>query len=465
MRDYFGYNMDVVMNITDVDDKIIRKAVEQGTEFYEISRKFERTFLEDMEKLNVEPPMQLTRVSEFIPEIIEFIQKIIDNGFGYESNGSVYFDVPTFSNAEGHTYAKLDPSKVNDVEAMREGEGVLTGDNEDEKKSKQDFALWKKSKPGEPIWESPWGPGRPGWHIECSAMVTAAFGLPTIDIHSGGVDLKFPHHDNEIAQSEAYFNSDDWVKYWFHTGHLNIKDLKMSKSLKNFITIKDFIDKYNHREIRMLFLTKQWDRVMNYDPISSLDEARATDQKFKNFFRTIQASNKSNDFKDNNQKWNERDRALSEEFRQKRNLIHHHLCNNFSTPEVITELLNLASTTVQYTKGENVKSPLVRDISRYVLKIMSAMGFVRKDDFGYEDSSAGGEKAQELMTLFNKFRADVLELGRGDFNKKTLFQLSDKLRDEDLPKLGIKLEDKGKDQATFCFVDPAELLAEIEEKK
>jgi len=160
------------MNITDVDDKIIRKANTEQKEFTEISRRYEESFMKDMEALNVEMPNVLTWVSEYIPEIVDFIKQIETNGFAYESNGSVYFDLEKFKHA--HTYAKLDPSKVNDEDAIKEGEGVLT-DNVTEKKFKGDFALWKKSKEGEPKWESPWGEGRPGWHIECSAMIHAIF--------------------------------------------------------------------------------------------------------------------------------------------------------------------------------------------------------------------------------------------------------------------------------------------------
>ena len=201
LRDYFGYNVRLVMNITDIDDKIIRKANEAGQPFDSISRKFENEFLEDMGKLNVELPDVITRVSEYVPEIIAFIEKIMKNGYAYESNGSVYFDTKAYSDSPNHTYAKLEPTSVNDAEKFEEGEGVLTSgdDVKKEKKNTFDFALWKKSKEGEPSWDSPWGKGRPGWHIECSAMANEIFKEHPIDIHSGGVDLRFPHHDNELA--------------------------------------------------------------------------------------------------------------------------------------------------------------------------------------------------------------------------------------------------------------------------
>ena len=238
MTDYFGYNVKLVMNITDIDDKIIRKALEENISFEELSRRYETEFFDDMRRLNVSLPESITRVSEFVPEIVAFIEKIIENGYAYESNGSVYFDVKKYSSEPNHTYAKLEPTSVNNKEKMAEGEGVLTNSETTEKRGDADFALWKKSKPDEPKWPSKWGDGRPGWHIECSAMAASIFKKYPIDIHTGGVDLRFPHHDNELAQSEAYYNCDNWINNFWHTGHLHIAGKKMSKSLKNFITIK-----------------------------------------------------------------------------------------------------------------------------------------------------------------------------------------------------------------------------------
>jgi cysteinyl-tRNA synthetase len=238
MTDYFGHNVKLVMNITDIDDKIIRKAIEENISFEELSRRYETEFFDDMRRLNVSLPESITRVSEFVSEIVAFIEKIIENGYAYESNGSVYFDVKKYSSEPNHTYAKLEPTSVNNKEKMAEGEGVLTNSETTEKRGDADFALWKKSKPGEPKWPSKWGEGRPGWHIECSAMAASIFKKYPIDIHTGGVDLRFPHHDNELAQSEAYYNCDNWINNFWHTGHLHIAGKKMSKSLKNFITIK-----------------------------------------------------------------------------------------------------------------------------------------------------------------------------------------------------------------------------------
>jgi len=198
MRDYFGYDILLAMNITNIDDKIINRSNEVGEDFTKFAEKWENDFFEDMKMLNVELPDSITRVSEFVDIIIPFIQKIIDRGFAYESNGSVYFDTEAYRKSS-HAYGKLAPSKVGDLELLKEGEGSRNAkDHDKDKKTPFDFALWKNSKPDEPKWKSPWGEGRPGWHIECSVMADKVLGYP-IDIHSGGVDLKFPHHENEIA--------------------------------------------------------------------------------------------------------------------------------------------------------------------------------------------------------------------------------------------------------------------------
>ena len=201
--------------------------------YKEFSQYWEQDYFKDMDRLLIKRPDVLTRVTEYVPEIVEYCETIIKNGFAYESNGSVYFDTVKF-NSSGHDYAKLAPWAANNLKLLEEGEGEL-GDCTGKRKP-SDFALWKASKAGEPFWDSPWGKGRPGWHIECSVMASCILGS-NMDIHCGGVDLAFPHHDNELAQSEAYFGCKQWVNYFLHSGHLHIENLKMSKSLKNFLTI------------------------------------------------------------------------------------------------------------------------------------------------------------------------------------------------------------------------------------
>ena len=303
MTDFFGYNVKMVMNITDVDDKIINKSKAEKIPFTEIARKYEGEFFDDMRILNVALPDVITRVSEYVVEICDFIQKIIDNGFAYESNGSVYFNVEKFIEDPQHQYAKLDPSRATSREAAMEGEGNLDETRAKDKKSERDFALWKTAKPEEPSWESPWGQGRPGWHIECSAMAAAIFDKFPIDIHCGGIDLKFPHHDNEVAQSEAYYGCNNWINYFWHTGHMDIDGLKMSKSLKNFITIKETLSKHNAKAIRMMFLIHTWSSKMNYDEDKSLTEASEKVRQFSEFFSNVKANIRSTNLSKSNQKW------------------------------------------------------------------------------------------------------------------------------------------------------------------
>ncbi|KAA0199558.1 hypothetical protein HAZT_HAZT007346 [Hyalella azteca] len=246
-------------------DKEKGSTVTDNSLFLNLPRHFEKEYNQDMEKLNVLPPDVVTRVSEYVPEIIAFVEKIIENGFAYASNGSVYFDVAKFDAEPNQYYAKLVPEAYGNQAALQEGEGDLSvgADRLSEKRSPNDFALWKNSKPGEPAWPSPWGNGRPGWHIECSAMAGEVLGSQ-VDIHSGGVDLKFPHHDNELAQSEAHYKCSQWITYFLHTGHLHIDGCKMSKSLKNFITIGDALKQHSASQLRVAFLLHHWKDTLDY---------------------------------------------------------------------------------------------------------------------------------------------------------------------------------------------------------
>nr|CAD7426019.1 unnamed protein product [Timema monikensis] len=234
----------MVMGITDIDDKIIHRAAELGEDINTLTRRFEAEFHEDMAKLNIKPATIITRVTDFVPRIISFVQEIVDKGNGYVTvDGSVYFDTSQFDR-----YGKLFPVSMNEEPAQPSVD----------KKSPLDFALWKGAKPHEPSWLSPWGPGRPGWHIECSTMASAMFGR-TMDLHSGGVDLLFPHHENEEAQSCVHHGVSQWVNYWLHSGHLHLKgNTKMSKSLKNTISIRDFLTKFTANEFRVFCLLSRY---------------------------------------------------------------------------------------------------------------------------------------------------------------------------------------------------------------
>lgn len=250
LTNIFEIDIIQVLNITDIDDKIIAKAAKKGISMTEVSRKYEHEFFNDMAALNVLPPTLVPHVTDNIDTIIQYIDRIMKKRCAYATpSGSVYFNVP----ASPH-YGKLHSKESPTTESI-----------DSEKQNPLDFVLWKAAKPGEPFWESPWGKGRPGWHIECSAMASKIFG-DKIDIHSGGEDLIFPHHENEIAQSEAHYGCDQWVNYWLHTGHLYLsqQNEKMSKSLQNVILISDFLKSYTSDQFRMLCMLTHYRNRMAY---------------------------------------------------------------------------------------------------------------------------------------------------------------------------------------------------------
>ncbi|HFI0593982.1 TPA: cysteine--tRNA ligase [Streptococcus suis] len=252
--EYRGFDVTYISNFTDVDDKIIKAANEAGMTTKELSDKFIAAFKEDVAKLGVKPATKNPRVIDYMDEIIDFVQVLIDKGYAYEASGDVYFRVEKARN-----YARLANKTLSDLEAGAsgrvDGEGQL-------KEHPFDFALWKSAKPGEVSWESPWGHGRPGWHIECSVMATEILG-DTIDIHGGGADLEFPHHTNEIAQSECK-TGQTFANYWMHNAMLNINDEKMSKSLGNFLTAHDMLEKIDGPVLRFFLATQHYRRPLNY---------------------------------------------------------------------------------------------------------------------------------------------------------------------------------------------------------
>ena len=263
------------------------------TIFTKLTKRHEQRFTEDMRALNVLDPDDITRVTEYGPQIVDFVARIEQNGFAYKTSKGVYFDVNGFEEANNH-YARLEPWNRNDKSLQADGEGAISGkdmkNGDPEKRSQADFALWKTSKPGEPSWPSPWGEGRPGWHIECSAMASDKLGSK-FDIHSGGIDLAFPHHDNELAQSEAYWcdashqHQHQWVNYFIHMGHLSIAGAKMSKSLKNFTTIRDALDRgvWTPRGLRIVLLLGGWREGIEITD-DLVKAGSAWEDKVNNFF-------------------------------------------------------------------------------------------------------------------------------------------------------------------------------------
>ena len=250
---YRGYKIQFVQNFTDVDDKIIARANKEGMSPQEVAEKYTKSYFEVMDRLNVLRADQYPKATLVIPSIIRFIEKLEADGYAYQVDGNVYFEVKKFPE-----YGKLS--------GRTEEEGVMAGarvEVEAGKRDPRDFALWKAAKPGEPAWDSSWGPGRPGWHIECSTMILETLG-EQIDIHAGGRDLIFPHHENEIAQSEAYCHCSPFVKYWVHVGLLNIDGEKMSHSLNNFLTIQQLLDRFEPAAVRLYLISIPYRAPMSY---------------------------------------------------------------------------------------------------------------------------------------------------------------------------------------------------------
>ncbi len=243
---YLGYKVKCVQNFTDVDDKIINRSKEEGISCEEVSEKYTRAFLEDMENLGVEPAEVYPKATEHIREMQEIIAGLINKGFAYVVDGDVYFEVDKFKG-----YGKLSGRTK---EEMRAGERVEVSER---KKNPLDFALWKKAKEGEPWWDSPWGKGRPGWHIECSAMSLKYLGMG-FDIHGGGMDLIFPHHENEIAQSEAYLSEEPFVRYWLHNGLLTFREEKMAKSVGNIVLLRDLLKQWHPNALKLFYLSTHY---------------------------------------------------------------------------------------------------------------------------------------------------------------------------------------------------------------
>lgn len=268
-----GFDVKYVRNFTDLDDKIIQRANERGMGIGELSEKYMDAFHEDMKTLGLSIPDVEPRVTEHIDGIISVIQKIIDNGHGYEKGGSVYFDVQSYKG-----YLELSGRKLEDMVAGARVEVNL------EKRHPLDFALWKKAKPGEPWWDSPWGKGRPGWHIECTVMSTKYLGT-AFDIHGGGADLIFPHHENERAQAVAAFGT-EFAKYWLHNGFVTISEEKMSKSLHNFLTIKDVVKQFHSEALKYLLLSMGYRKPINY----STGAVAEAEDRIEYFYESIAAA-------------------------------------------------------------------------------------------------------------------------------------------------------------------------------
>ena len=345
-----GYQVDYVRNFTDIDDKIIRRAAEEGTDYRTIADRYIRAFYEDMDRLGLLRPTLEPLATEHIAEMIEIVGKLVEKGAAYKAGTDVYFKVDRFSG-----YGKLSGRVMEDMLA---GARVEVDEN---KINPLDFVLWKGSKPAEPSWESPWGPGRPGWHIECSAMATRYLGL-TIDLHGGGKDLVFPHHENEIAQSEMAFDV-PFVRYWIHNGFVNINNEKMSKSLGNFLTIRDVLRDVDPESLRLFVISKHY-----RSPVDFSDETVAEAERgLERLYGTLDAVKQravfaeGADYRDEILK--QQDPELYEKAESLPALFHEAMDNDFNTAQAIGYIFALQRNLQRFLDKfgrKNLKGPAAR---------------------------------------------------------------------------------------------------------
>jgi cysteinyl-tRNA synthetase len=476
--------------------------------FTKLTKRYEERFIKDMRDLNVLDPTELTRVTEYGDEIAAFVDRIVKNNFGYVTkDGSVYFDINAFE-AAGHPYARLEPWSRSDNKLAAEGEGSLASKTT-EKRGPSDFALWKSSKPGEPSWSSNWGKGRPGWHIECSAMASARLGNQ-MDIHSGGIDLAFPHHDNELAQSEAYWHDDhkheQWVNYFLHMGHLSIQGSKMSKSLKNFTTIREALDRkdWSPRSLRIVFLLGGWkDGVEITEDLVNVGSS--WEEKVNNFFLKVKdpAALQSSGT----------DTTFAADLEAAKKAVNDQLCDSFNTPAVMATISELISKFNIVDKA-TVPSDVVQAAGQWVTSMVNIFGLngtasADSTEIGWSGidipeeakaylyplsamrdtlreaarSKAGisakdleaavakasapqeaSESAKPYAEVFSNFRAKVTSLESSDSIGKDILSLCDRVRDIDLFDIGIALEDR-ENQPALVRPVTQEMLKAREEKE
>ncbi len=403
-----GYDVTYIRNITDIDDKIIARANENGEDFNTLTERFIDAMHDDERALGILPPTGEPKATDNIDEIIAMITTLIEKGFAYqgapngEGQGDVYYSVAKFED-----YGKLSGRKIED---LRAGDRIAVNTD---KNDPLDFVLWKMSKPDEPYWDSPWGKGRPGWHIECSAMATKILGNH-FDIHGGGHDLQFPHHENEIAQSEAC-TGEHFANYWMHNGFIRIDEEKMSKSLGNFFTIKEVLQKYKAEEIRYFMLTSQYRSPLNYST-DQLDAAGASLDRLYTAMRGIEIGTapKDTDY-------------------QKRFIKA--MDDDFNTPEALAALFDLARdinrTTDDATKASN--------LAALMLQLTNQLGLMEGGVDSIEAWFKGGSHNADGL---NDDAIEALIQQRIDAKANKDWATADKIRDE-LQAQGISLEDKG----------------------
>ncbi|ODM97151.1 Cysteine--tRNA ligase, mitochondrial [Orchesella cincta] len=448
-----------VMGITDIDDKIINRANQTGKEWNSVGKHYEQEFIEDLKNLNVIQPHIFTRVSDYIPQIIGFVGNLIKGGYAYPvSDGSVYFDTEKF----GSRYGKFRQANSDSQEDEEDGTEFAGG-----KKSAKDFAVWKGAKPGEPFWESPWGTGkgRPGWHIECSVMATQIFG-PNLDLHTGGKDLIFPHHENEEAQCCAHFDSSSWTSHWLHMGHLHFKgDVKMSKSLGNTVSISNFLIDYSPDVLRIMCILSKYRKNLEYSQ-DSIDNAKKVLKKFHTF------ANDTSSILDGSKPVNTtaEDAALWTKLESARTHLKASLLNDFDTPEAVKTLMEFisdfnrhhiphdSSSSSSSSTNSNVSYELVLASRIFALEFLNLVGFQEFTLDSRKSKGGGGHEIpyENLVEKFVQFRNQVrsysLALNEPDKQlrkqkigeRAELITACDNVRNQLLAENGVEIKDHGK---------------------
>lgn len=406
--EYKGYNVKFIMNLTDIDDKIIKKSIEEKIPASEVAKKYSNAFFEDIKRLKIKPATFYPKATDNIDEILRMIKALVDSDTAYNVDGNVFYNVSSFK-----SYGKLSGKMIDELEAGARVEVM------EEKQNPLDFALWKKSKEGEPFWQSEWGNGRPGWHIECSAMSCKHLG-ETFDIHAGGNDLIFPHHENEIAQSEAA-NKKTFVKYWMHFGFLNINKEKMSKSLGNFFTAREVLEKYSAEAIRLFFAQAHYRGPVDFSS-ELLDASEKGLEKFKNLQIAIDSALKKNKTGGLNPDFNFN--AFEKRFSEA-------MDEDFNSPQAVAVIFDFVKEVNRViAEKENLSNIFYLSVKEFLEK--TAQDVLGIMSFEERELKQDSQLENELIKLLIEIRL------KAKLEKN--FQLADEIRKK-LELLGITLKD------------------------